>query len=87
MVPTTRAYPRLKHILWAQLPQGGPERKTEMLFEDISSTATRDTVSIMEKGTMARLAGDWSQPPHFECKHGGTVGQFMPLYMVIKPCP
>lgn len=49
MVPTTRAYPGLKHVLWAQLPQGGPARETEMLFEDISSTATRDTVSITGK--------------------------------------
>lgn len=69
------AYPRLKHVLGTQLPQSGPGRKTETLFEDASSTVTHDAAGVMEKVNRARLAGGWSRrcwPTRFECKSTGA---------------
>lgn len=74
-LPAVCAYPRLKHVLGTQLPQSGPGRKTETLFEDASSTVTHDAAGVMEKVNRARLAGGWSRrcwPTRFECKSTGA---------------
>lgn len=88
--PPTCAYPRLKHVFWTQLPQGGSEKKTKRLFEDTSSTVTHNTVGVKVKVTMAHLISGWNQnckPPHSEREPGGRVGQLLLSCMVIKPCP